>query len=135
MNKEDVLVRASEVPDVAALIEDFKACSPMGDGNWNRVNDNENTRFTRWPGQYPDGKKHDSGSVPAFPFDGASDTRIPLADDIINENVGVCVVAFWRAMVKQKFGGTEESAYAVKLADYYINTVMALESGDGGGAE
>jgi hypothetical protein len=127
MNKEDVLVRASEVPDVAALIEDFKACSPMGDGNWNRVNDNENTRFTRWPGQYPDGKKHDSGSVPAFPFDGASDTRIPLADDIINENVGVCVVAFWRAMVKQKFGGTEESAYAVKLADYYINTVMALE--------
>jgi hypothetical protein len=123
-SKADVLVNASAVPLVRELIADFKGCSPWAAGNWNRVTDNENTRFTRWPGQHPDGKKHDRQNAPAFPFDGASDTRIPLADEICNENVAVCFVAFWRAMIQKKAGESEESDYAVKLADYYVNTVL-----------
>lgn len=124
MDTDTQLATVTERPQVRVLIDDFKRCSPWGDGGWNRVTDNENIRFTRWAGQSGDGKKHDQASKPAFPFDGASDTRIPLADAIINENVAVCAATFWRAMIRPKSGITEESEYAVKLADYYVNTVL-----------
>lgn len=124
---ENELVRADDRPRLKELIEDFKTCSPWGDGNWNRVADNEAIRFTRWSGQNPDGKKHDRPGKPAFPFDGASDTRIPLADAIVNENVAVCCASFWRAMIRPKIGATDGADYAVKLADYYINTLLYHE--------
>lgn len=124
---KDELVWAGERPKVAELIADFKGCTPWGDGNWNRVADNEAVRFSRWANQNPDGKKHDRPGRPAFPFDGASDTRIPLADSVVNENVAVCCAAFWRAMIRPKMGIKEGSAYAVKLADYFINTLLYHE--------
>jgi hypothetical protein len=124
MQQEDKLVYAGDTPKIKELVADFKACSPWADSNWNRITDNENIRFTKWPGQHPDGKKHDTSSTAAFPFDGASDTRIPLADSIINENVAICATTFWRAAVRSKIGGTEASNYAVKLADYFINTLL-----------
>jgi hypothetical protein len=49
----------------------------------------EETRFCIWEGQSPDGKKHSdalNGAQP-FPFEGASDGRIRLADMIVNERV------------------------------------------------
>src|SRR5215469_3072844 len=108
--EQDKLVWADEVPKVRELIDDFKSCTPWGDGNWNRVADNEGIRFMRWSDQNPDGKKHDKPGKPAFPFDGASDTRIPLADAIVNENVAICCGAFWRAMIRPKMGATEGGA-------------------------
>jgi hypothetical protein len=41
----------------------------------------------------------------AFPWEGASDTRIPLADQIINDSVDVLTTGFSRATLK--IGGTE----------------------------
>jgi hypothetical protein len=124
---EDKLVYATKEPQIEELISDFRNCSPWSDGNWNRISDNESIRFTRWPDQYPDGKKHDTQNKLAFPFDGASDTRLPTADAIINENVAVCCAAFWRAMIRPKAGMTEGASYAVKLADYFLNTVLYHE--------
>ena len=55
----------------------------------NAVNDrramSEDVRLCLWENQSDDGRKHDSDEKKAFPFDGASDSRIRLADGTINE--------------------------------------------------
>lgn len=61
----------------------------------------EDTRFCRWAGQSPDGKKHDDRleGEKAFPFDGASDARIRLADGIVIEQVIVIMAALMRMQI------------------------------------
>lgn len=64
----------------------------------------EETRFNIWDGQSPDGRKHADAQdgTPAFPFEGASDTRIRLADQIVNERVLILVAAALRNMPRIK---------------------------------
>lgn len=61
----------------------------------------EDTRFNRWAGQSPDGKKHDDAvdGVKAFPFDGASDARVRLSDGIIQEQVIVIMASLMRMQI------------------------------------
>ena len=58
----------------------------------------ERTRFAIWDGQSPDGRKHrdTQDGRPAFPFEGASDVRLRLADMIVNERVLVLTAAAMR---------------------------------------
>lgn len=116
----DISAEVSAKPDVAALIADFKRCSPWAN-NWNRVTTNEQTRLCLWPNQNADGKKHSTASNPAFPWDNASDCRVPLADAVCQELTAICCNAFWRSMVRPKAGLKEGHDYAVKLVDYYVN--------------
>lgn len=62
----------------------------------------ERTRFAIWDGQSPDGRKHkdNNDGRPAFPFEGASDVRLRLADMIVNERVLVLTAAAMRNMPK-----------------------------------
>lgn len=64
----------------------------------------EEVRFTIWEGQSPDGRKHADAQdgKPAFPFEGASDVRIRLADMIINERVLILVAAALRNLPRVK---------------------------------
>lgn len=112
-------------PNVQNLIEEFKRCSPCGSGSsWNRVRTNEDIRFSRWAGQSPDGKKRDQATTKAFPWDGASDQRIGLADDIINGIGAECWEAFWRAWTAQKAAASEEDGYAIKLLEFYVTDLL-----------
>jgi len=86
-------------PRVGDLIAEFQRCGPVV-GPWNRAQDNERTRFALWDNQTPDGKKNSVGDFEAKPWDGASDLRVFLADDIINEDVATLTTAFWRALVR-----------------------------------
>lgn len=64
----------------------------------------EEARFCIWEGQTPDGKKHAdamNGAKP-FPFEGASDARIRLADMLVNEEVALLCVAALRSLPKVK---------------------------------
>lgn len=58
----------------------------------------ERTRQCIWEGQSPDGRKHreNEDGKPAFPFEGASDVRLRLADQLVNERVLVLVAAALR---------------------------------------
>jgi hypothetical protein len=114
-------------PDVRGLLESFKRCSPWTGGGWNRVGFNEDVRFNRWPGQSWDCKKRGTSTKPAFPWEEASDQRAALADDIINGIVAECLEAFWRAWLAPAAGMSEVSNYAVKLADYIVNTWMVSQ--------
>jgi hypothetical protein len=133
MDSTDPIVEASEQPKVADLIADYRGCTPA-DGSWNRWQTNEEVRYALWAGQTCDGKKHDQeisaatgGREKAFPFDGASDTRIFMADEVINEIGDVLYAAFWRAMAGQKMSLEPQEVYALKLLDYFLNEVMTEE--------
>ena len=127
MNDDNKLVYAGREPELDELRSAYLRCSPWGDGDWNRVLTNEETRFCRWAGQTADGKKHSTPAAAAFPFENASDCRCPLADAIINELVAVSVNAFWRAMIRPKAGQSEASNYAVKLVEYFVHTVLTQD--------
>ena len=65
----------------------------------------EDVRYCRWPGQTPDGLKHQNvlpEGKRAMPYDCAPDTRIPFADETINAITDVLVAAFWGARINPK---------------------------------
>lgn len=111
-------------PDMPGIQESFKRCSPWSGTGWNRVRFNEDVRFNRWANQSWDCKKRGTSTKPAFPWEEASDQRVPTADDIINGIVAECIEAFWRAWLAPKAGLGEVHNYSVKLADYLVNTWM-----------
>ena len=111
-------------PNLPLLTETFNRCAPAISGGTQWM---ENVRFCRWPGQWPDGRKHDLSNDPhgaAIPWDGASDSRPFLVDDVINERTAMLNAAFWRAMVQQlgTGGESDEAAYAVALVEWLLFT-------------
>ena len=97
----DVMARVGEEPNVPALTEELRR-SATDYGVFARVDRVEQVRYCRWAGQTDDGKKWNDANrnKPAFPWDGASDTRIPLADEVINGLVDLCSTSFWRSMLR-----------------------------------
>jgi hypothetical protein len=61
----------------------------------------DDTRFCRWQHQTADGLKHSDpyDGYRAFPFEGASDSRVRMCDMIINEREKILVAAAMRADV------------------------------------
>ena len=98
MTPTDLLSKTSLEPNLDELAREYhRSAFHFNDLVRQRKELAENTRYAQWEGQDEDGKKHDKEDKQAFPFDGASDTRIRLADQIINDNVDVLVSAFARA--------------------------------------
>lgn len=97
----DQMAKVGTEPNVTALVEELRR-SATNYGIGSRLTTIENTRYCRWVGQSEDGKKwnQNNPNKPAFPWDGASDTRIPLADDVCNSMVDLYSTAFWRSMVR-----------------------------------
>lgn len=127
--KENELVYAQDEPNISELIKEYEQCSPFAQG-WNRIRDNEDTRFSRWDGQSSDGKKHDQDDKEAFPWNGASDAQVFLADAVINENVAVLVVAFLRSVALAKGvepKDFEQAANITKLLEWLTGTKMNEE--------
>jgi hypothetical protein len=76
---------------------------------------NYETRHAIWSGQSPDGRKHSSAlGKQAFPWEGSSDARVRLADQITNENVALLLGAFFRA--KLQLQPIESGDAAAKVA-------------------
>lgn len=99
--RNDQLAETSEKPDIGLLCEELKrSCWDTG----SRIESIENTRYCRWAGQSEDGRKWARNlkgeKRKAFPWDGASDTRPFLADELINSVVDLTSTSFWRAMLK-----------------------------------
>lgn len=64
----------------------------------------EETRYCLWEGQSRDGRKHAEANdgKPAFPYEGASDIRLRLADMIVNERVLILSAAAFRNLPRVK---------------------------------
>ena len=124
----DVMARVGDEPNVSALTEELRR-SATDYGVFARVENAENVRYCRWPGQTDDGKKWNDANrnKPAFPWDGASDTRIPLADEVINGLVDLCSTSFWRSMLRvspTNISQLDQAVTAHNLMDWTVNARM-----------
>jgi len=122
------MARVGEEPNVPALTEELRR-SATDYGCFARIDRVEQVRYCRWPGQTDDGKKwNDSNrNKPAFPWDGASDTRIPLADEVINGLVDLCSTSFWRSMLRvspSNVSQLDQAVTAHNLMDWATNAKM-----------
>lgn len=100
---QDPLAHAGEMPDVAALINEFELALSDGPQQLPDISAAENVRYCRWTGQSEDGRQWQRnmpvGTV-VKPYDGKPDIRVPLADGIVNAKVDLDVMAFWNAVIK-----------------------------------
>lgn len=95
----DALVVDAE--DVKGFLSDIAQASTDGSGFAERKQRNYDVRHALWAGQSPDGRKRGAalGKNP-FPWEGASDTRLRLADALVNESVSLLTNAFFKAKVQ-----------------------------------
>lgn len=112
---------------ISELVEEFRRCTPDA-GGWNRVDDNERVRFAVWENQSADGKKHSAAGFEAKPWEGASDLREFLVDDIVNEEVAVCCASFWRALIRAQGVQPNDAGTAAvmtRLLDWIVKGRLA----------
>lgn len=130
-NHHDAMSRVTSEPSITELTSELRRCTSVF-GSTARVDRVENTRFCRWSGQSEDGKKHASlqGDEKAFPWDGASDTRIFMADEVINSLVDLESTSFWRSTAKvspSNIGDADQSAVSNALLDWTFRTKLYNE--------
>lgn len=104
-------------PAIDLLLQEYHAV----EGNEETLSYDDDIRYTRWTGQSPDGRKWDRfrpDGDPALPWEGASDTRVPLADEIIRERVAACKAAFWRAAPVFNPVNAEDGELAAYIGQY-----------------
>jgi len=87
-------------PSFSSLKDSFQRCVADLQPYVAQTAQNYSTRYALWGGQSADGKKHARGlngvSEPT-PWDGASDLRVYLADNLINKKVAMKCMAVKRA--------------------------------------
>ena len=129
MENNDKLAAASDTPDIKELAGEYIRSLDEG-YSLEKVTELDDVRYTRWDAQSEDGKKHDSNmkeGEQAFPWDGASDTRIPLADGIINDSVDILTTAFSRSSLKvgaTEISDAEQAAAANNLMRWQVDTKL-----------
>ena len=128
---DDKLAKHKDAPDVNELITEYRRTLDEGT-TLNDVRDAEDTRFARWTGQSDDGKKW-SANLPegktAFPYEGASDCRVYLADQIVGDCVDMLTVAHTRADLRVNpvdLTDAEPAAAATTLMNW-VRTGMQSE--------
>lgn len=89
------------------------------------------TRACVWAGQSDDGRKHaDNLGVVPFPWEGAADTRVRLADAVINEQVMVMMAALRRGKIQSRAVGPEDAALSRglnKIIEWTMRTRLRKE--------
>lgn len=97
---------------------------------WHRQARAWEVRHNVWAGQAEDGRKHSDSGELALPFEGASDSRIPLLDSIINDKVALAKQSFWRGEVQAtpiEPGDTAQAASVSTLCHYLRRVPMRKE--------
>jgi hypothetical protein len=115
---------------ISSLIGELSQAESDASYYFGRKTDNFNTRFCLWAGQSQDGRKH-QGSLgkKAWPWEGASDTRIRLADTIINETVRLLKRAFFSSRMQVQPVETSDAIVkqAVQTALNWMMKVHCLD--------
>jgi len=110
---KDELLEVSKKPNLPVIHGEFRRS--VDEAYRTRQQEAERTRYAFWEAQSPDGKKWDKNmgeGKRAFPFDGSSDTRIRLADEIIQDRVDTMKAAFQRAQFVAEGIGADDAERA-----------------------
>jgi hypothetical protein len=115
---------------ISTLLSEISQAEADASYYFGRKVENFNTRFCLWAGQSEDGRKHQAslGRKP-FPWDGAADSRIRLADTIINETVRLLKRAFFSARMQVQPVESSDSIIkqAVQVALNWMMKVHCLD--------
>jgi hypothetical protein len=104
-----------ETKDIAGYLSNIQEAESDVAGYLDKKQRNYEVRHAIWSGQDPSGRKKSAAlGYAAFPWDGASDARIRLADQIVNENCALLVNSFFRS--KLQLQPVETSDAAAKIA-------------------
>lgn len=116
----DSFLLANGKPDVDCLVSTLTLCNPAVAGGVNWL---DQVRDCNGPTDSADGRKHADPNDPdnsAMPWEGASNCKPFVADEIINECTARDLAAFWRSMLNQGMGTSEEATYAVALVEHLV---------------
>jgi hypothetical protein len=97
-------------PDFGRVKSDFENAVADSSEIVGQMRQNYETRFAIWPGQSSDGKKRsrEGSRTKPTPWDGASDLRTYLVDEVINAKVAMKCTAFRRSnLVAVPIEGTD----------------------------
>jgi hypothetical protein len=105
-------------PNVMELEQEFKRAY-TDQKITHRVRDADETRYALWDGQNRDGKKHAADiGVKAFPWEGASDTRIRLADEVCKFIVNLKMTSVARSVLNVRGTETRDDENAAGVGLY-----------------
>lgn len=129
-NPADKIAYSSEKPDIQYLNDELNRSLYYG-GNMSRLTTSDDQRMCRWEGQSDDGKKHEEylGYEP-FPFEGSSDVRNRLIDNVINQLVMLCMSSWQRANIRVsgiEINDAEKSGAAQTLMHWIVNNRIRPE--------
>lgn len=122
----DPLARASEVPNVSALIDEFQSSMALNLAcNISHIANAENIRMNRWSGKSspPDGcrwQKNSRDNKTVFPYDGRPDSDVQLADEIIQGIVDIFLAAWKMGQVGAA------TTHVTKLTAQQIAEIVAV---------
>lgn len=98
-------------PDFGQLKLAFQTCVTNNNPYTTQCAQNYAARYAIWSGQSADGKKHArgaNGQIDPVPWDGASDLRVYLIDNLINDKVAMMMEAINKAsLVAQPVEGND----------------------------
>ena len=118
----DELLQTVAEPDLDLLLKEYEQAGGYLNNQW-RQDRSDKSRFMRWTGQSPDGRKHRAYvGEDCLPWENASDTRIPLVDGIIKDLESVLCAAGARAQVKaipQNFADEAKAGQVTKLVNHF----------------
>ncbi len=111
--------------------ETMRISQDISRGSWNRREWADDIRYCRWNGQSPDGKKRKRYMrKKAFPFEGASDNRVRLADEIINiktEQLVSAALGMQKTITGMEIKDTGYVGRLRLLADWIIENQLGSE--------
>ena len=119
---EKSLLRSPDQPRLTELLQEFQRCNPTAAG-FDRNADAEAIRFARWDNQNWDCKKRSRGKVKAMPWDGASDQRVMVADEVVGDEVAILMGAFDRVALQAESLGADDletAGQAQRILRWYM---------------
>ena len=125
------LALATSTPDLPEMRRELEEAISGAFDFYDRNERALDVRECWWQGQSPDGRKHGTDHAAAFPWDGASDTRIRTADMIIQERVMLKLASLARMNVQAvptQAGDVEWSQRMAALLRWYLHNEMADEA-------
>jgi hypothetical protein len=121
----------ADTPDLAAMKGELNGAITAAFDYYDRMERALDTREAWWAGQTADGRKHGDESTPPFPWEGAADCRVRLADLVCGERVDLLLLTLARMTVQVVPTQARDADFGQRMAGllrWYLHNEMADEA-------
>jgi len=122
MDESDDALMIDEAPNMKALLQEYHQAGATTDGIGGQEVNQEMRRMV-WPGQSPDGRRWDANmpeGEQALPWNGSSDTRVPVVDSICNDETAILTAAFAKAELHAVAVDPDRAQLAGGVSSYLV---------------